>query len=316
MDAIGNSSMGLDWGALRVAFGCEQLGGHAWGDVSQVDVERALHVALDRGIRVFDTADCYGKGESETRLGRFLRGRRSEVFVSTKFGVRFDSSGRVFYDASPEWAEAALAESLRRLGTDCIDLLQLHYPDGLTPLDAVAETLRRFRDEGKIRAFGISNQSSDIVRLVRQLGFSSFSLEYSLANRRHEKAGQLAKSTGAAFLGYGALGQGVLSGKYRGADGLAGGDRRTRAAYVNFHGDRLARNLAIVDALRRWSARVGAPVPVLAISWILRALPGSVALVGIKNPLQAEQAAAAATLNPPDEFFADLESLSRESDLG
>ena len=118
---------------LRLGFGCEQLGGHAWGASDRAELEAAVVRAAELGIRLFDTADCYGLGESESRLGRLLAPFRTDALIATKFGVRFDAAGKVYYDASPAWARTAIDESLRRLGIDCIDLYQLHYPDGVTP---------------------------------------------------------------------------------------------------------------------------------------------------------------------------------------
>ena len=121
----------LFWPALAtrlppIGFGCCPMGRHGWGAVAEEDLLRAVEAALARGICLFDTADVYGLGTSETILGRALRGCRERAIIATKFGVRVEG-GRTSYDTSPAWIREAVEGSLRRLGTDRIDLYQMHY---------------------------------------------------------------------------------------------------------------------------------------------------------------------------------------------
>lgn len=274
----------------RVAFGGCPMGGHGWGAVSRAELETAVRAALDHGLNFFDTADTYGLGESEETLGAALRGRREEAVIATKFGVRVEG-GRTFYDNSPSWIRTALEASLRRLGTDYIDLYQVHYRDGETPLDDLAETLLELRDEGKIRYLGLSNLSESDVDELKPVAsaFVSFQNEFSLATRDHEsEIVTLKREFGLTPLTWGSLGQGILSGKYDSTVTFGDDDRRSRAVYVNFHGDRLTRNLRVVDVLRELAVEYGKPVPAVAIRWILDHLPGSVAIVGVKNTKQLE----------------------------
>jgi aryl-alcohol dehydrogenase-like predicted oxidoreductase len=279
----------------RIAFGTEPLGGYEWGDVDPIEIERAIEMAFDHGVNLFDTADCYGHGESERRLGRILARKKGQAVIATKFGVRFDSENRAFYDNSVEYLEAALHGSLQRLGTDCIDLFQLHWPDGRTPLEAVFDRLDRLRTQGKIRAYGVTNVAPDaLIAHAGRPGLASFSLQYSLAHREHEAAIQKVCDKGLVFLSWGSLGQGILSGRYAASHQWPENDRRRRAQYEHFHGEKLARNLTLVEQLREVARREGYASPAIgALRFILDKIPSSVAIVGVKSRAQIAQSAQA-----------------------
>ena len=298
----------------RVAFGCEQLGGYQWGAVDPAEIAAAIELAIAAGVTLFDTADCYGRGQSERRLGEILAPHRAHVVLATKFGVRFSDSGSVWHDSSPAWAERALDESLTRLNTDVIDLLQMHYWDGVTPLAELFERLERLRERGKIRWYGLSNLPAGTAPPVGYPGLVSASLEYSLVERTHERAARQLGGAGLTFLAYGTLGQGLLSGKYAADVRFAAGDRRARPSYRNFHGERLARNARIVEVVRRQAQTLGVPASVVAIAWVLQTLPASVALVGIKATAQLRDALHALTLRLPGETLAALDAASGTRD--
>ena len=294
----------------RVAFGCEQLGGYGWGSVDPTEVSAAIAAAVDSGPILFDTADCYGKGISEQRLGDALRGENPNAFVATKFGVRFSANGTVYYDNSREWAEVALSGSLRRLQRDRIDLYQLHYHDGRTPLESIFEWLERQRTLGRIGWYGVSNLALDASMASGYPGLVTQSLELSLANRAAESVAQAAMDNGLTFIAYGVLAQGMLSGRYNQGTALPEGDRRRDQRYVNFHGEKLRDNLALVEVLCRHAADLGVAPAQLAIAWILNHLPRAIALVGIKRPQQFADAHAALLLSIPEDVQAELDSVS------
>ena len=301
----------------RLGFGCDPLGGHAWGRVDPVEAGRAVELALDLGVTLFDTADCYGKGLSEERLARALGGHRRSVAIATKFGVRFDSAGAVFYDSSAAWLEEALFGSLRRLRTDYIDLYQVHHWDGRTPWSEIISQLERKRDAGLIRSFGVSNALiGKPVMAARPEGFVSCSFEFSLANRRHQDlARTMHQDWGVDFLSWGSLGQGVLSGKYNCADLLSADDRRRRATYPNFHNERLRQNLRLVEQIREClMAYPGATPAQIAIRWILDYLDFSVALVGAKTRRQVQENVRAVDLRLTRADLAKLDVLSLEEE--
>lgn len=272
----------------RLCVGGCPMGGHGWGIVQEQELIDAVHAALDRGINFFDNADTYGLGQSERTLGRALGSRRSEAVIATKFGVRVEKQG-TFYDNSPQWIRTACENSLRRLGTDYIDLYQMHYRDGHTDIGTVLETLEQLRQEGKIRYFGLSNLTeADFAELEGYKGrFVSLQNEYSLARRDQEA--NILRFSGALDLNpltWGSLGQGILTGKYDHTAKFGSDDRRSREIYVNFHGDKLLKNLEIVEHMKAIAAAHGKPVSAVAVRFILDHLKDSVVICGVKRPAQ------------------------------
>ena len=279
-----------DISVSRLCMGGCPMGGYGWGYVSENAVIATVHRAIDGGINFFDTADTYGLGQSERTLAKALVGRRENVIIATKFGVR-TGDGKTIYDNSPEYIEKALNDSLKRLSTDYIDLYQIHYRDQTTPLDAVVEVLERFKEQGKIRCYGLSNiHGEDFKEMEPFIGsFASCQNEYSLVTRDNENDLlvncndlQLTPMT------WGSLGQGVLTGKYNINSGFGVNDRRSREVYTNFHGDKLRKNIELVEKMKPLAEKLGVSLAALAVRFILDNIPDSVALVGAKNPGQIE----------------------------
>ena len=136
----------------RICMGGCPMGQYGWGKVQEEDLLAAVRKAVDIGINFFDTADTYGLGTSERNLAKAFGNKRKDVVIADKFGVRVEN-GRTWYDNSPQWIMKALENSLRRLHTDYIDLYQIHYRDGKTPLGEVVETLEKIRKKGYIRYY-------------------------------------------------------------------------------------------------------------------------------------------------------------------
>ena len=273
----------------RLCMGGCPLGAYGWGKVEETELIDAVHAALDNGVTFFDTADTYGLGQSEKTLAKALGSHRKEVIIADKFGVRV-GGGKTTYDNSPAYIKEALDASLQRLGTDYIDLYQIHYRDGVTPIEEVIGALEEAKQAGKIRYYGLSNiYEEDKKELAAYAGrFVSFQDEYSLACRKNEADMlQLSEELKLTPLTWGSLGQGILTGKYtRENVNFGKDDRRSREVYVNFHGEKLEKNLQIVDAMRPIAAKYGKPLSALAIRFILDYLPGSVVLCGVKRPSQ------------------------------
>ncbi|MBQ6473807.1 MAG: aldo/keto reductase [Victivallales bacterium] len=264
------------------------MGGYGWGEVLEQELIEAVHTALEHGVTFFDTADTYGLGQSEITLGKALGKHRAEVVIADKFGVKVGPNGTT-YDNSPEYLQQALDASLKRLGTDYIDLYQVHYRDGVTPLEIVADTMEGLRKAGKIRYFGLSNlHSQDFAELGALKGeFVSVQDEYSLACRKNEDDLNILRDDfDLTPLTWGSLGQGILTGKYNNSTTFAANDRRSRDIYVNFHGEKMQKNLEIVEAMKPIAAAHGKPLSAVAIRFILDHLKDSVVLVGAKRPAQ------------------------------
>lgn len=294
--------------------GCP-LGGYGWGDVSRQELINAVRVAVENGINFFDTADTYGLGESEKTLSEALGSDLNNAVITTKFGVRVEN-GKTFYDNSREYIFKAVEGSLKRLNRDYIDLYQVHYRDGKTPLSEVAESLEILKQQGKIRYYGLSNIHKEDMEELKQFSvnpFVSFQDEYSLACRKNENDMFCFRDEfNMTPFTWGSLGQGILSGKYDKNCKFEANDRRSRDIYVNFYGEKLLRNLEIVEVLKEIAGETGKSVSSVAIRWILDYLKDSVVIVGAKTPKQVLQNAESLTFELTDEQITRLENISKE----
>jgi aryl-alcohol dehydrogenase-like predicted oxidoreductase len=267
-----------------VGLGCNNFG---WR-IDKQATKAVVASALDNGINFLDTADMYDTGKSEEYLAEALRGRRNEVVLATKFGF---SMGEGKSGASPAYVRQALDASLQRLGTDRIDLYQLHTPDPATP---IADTLGALKDlvkAGKIREIGCSNFSADQLREVAG-GFASVQNEYSLFHRAPE-ADVLpeCKRSGVAFIPYFPLANGLLTGKYRKGQPLPENSRGKDAFGPTVFTDR---NLDIVESLLRFAALHGHSLLELGVSWLAAQDAVASVIAGARTPEQAKTNAVAA----------------------
>ncbi len=294
--------------------GCP-LGGYGWGDTVRQDLIDAVRTAIDNGINFFDTADTYGLGESERTLAEALGADSQRAVITTKFGVRIEN-GKTFYDNSREYIFQAVEGSLKRLNRDCIDLYQVHYRDGKTPLCDVAESLERLKEQGKIRYYGLSNihkEDEEELKQFKENPFVSFQDEYSLACRKNENdMFSFRDNFEMTPFTWGSLGQGILSGKYDKNCKFDSNDRRSRDIYVNFHGEKLLKNLEIVEVLKEIAAETGKSVSSVAIRWILDYLQDSVVIVGAKSPKQVLQNAEAMSFTLTKDQVERLNEISKE----
>ena len=299
----------------RLCMGGCPAGEYGWGNVSRDEVERAMLHALELGINFFDTADTYGLGRSEETLGETLGPHRAQVALATKFGVRVEN-GHTFFDNSPAYLDQALAASLKRLRTDHIDLYQVHYLDDHTPIPVLMEALLAHQRKGDILAIGLSNVPPERLAELEPYRehIATFQNHFSLAHRTDEATMRATASTlQAAPLTWGSLGQGILTGKYGADVHFDSSDRRSRAVYDNFYGDKLQQNLRIVDEMRPIAAKYGVPVASVAVRWILDTLPGSVVITGVKSPAQAEANALAFTFTLTEAERSALNAVSAEA---
>ncbi len=298
-------------GPLKVSAvgrGCNNLGGR----LDEEGTRAVVRAALDAGVTLFDTADIYGGSKSEEFLGRALAGRRDEVVIATKFGMAAEKAGRA---AS---VRAACEASLRRLGTDRIDLYQFHRPDPDTPVEETLGALDELVRAGKVVAIGNSNFSGEQIdeteRIARARGSARFDCaqnHYSLLHREAEaEVLPACERNGLAFLPYFPLASGMLTGKYhRNAtppEGtrLAGipADRRDR--WMSPHA------FDVVEGLDAYARERGRTVLDLAIAWLLARAPVASVIAGATRPEQvvANVAAASWTLEPDE--VAHVEALT------
>lgn len=274
----------------RIAIGGAPMGLHAWGSTSEEEMLEAIRTGIEQGITYFDTADVYGLGTAERILAKGIGNKRQNLVIATKFGVRrTEDNTRTYYDISPTWMRQAVDGSLKRLNTDYIDIYQIHYLDGITPLDEVIEGLEKLKEEGKIRYYGLSNIRLKDMDFIKPFAgrFCSFQNQYSLACRDYEKdIIELSKTIDMTPLTWGSLGQGILTGKYGRDTVMDKNDKRSRKTYPNFHGEKLQKNLDIVDEMKKMESTYGKKPASIALRFILDYLPESVALVGVKRKSQ------------------------------
>jgi aryl-alcohol dehydrogenase-like predicted oxidoreductase len=274
-----------------VGLGCNNFGMRIDEDQSR-DV---VHAALDAGINLFDTSDSYGGTRSEQFLGRALAGRRDEVIIATKFAspVDDDPSHR---GASARWIVEEVENSLRRLGTDRIDLYQQHYPDKDVPLEETLEALDGLVRAGKVLEIGNSNFDADQLRqadgISAKQGRSRFvSAQNELSLLRRRAADDLLPACaelGLAFLPYFPLGSGLLTGKYRRGEAPPEGTRM-QAWGSGFSERQLTdRNFDRVDALTAWAEARGHSILDLAFAWLLAHDPVASVIAGATRPEQVK----------------------------
>ncbi|HLL63869.1 MAG TPA: aldo/keto reductase [Propionibacteriaceae bacterium] len=295
-----------------VGLGCNNFGAR----MPDEDVPKVVHAAIEAGITLFDTADVYGNvGGSETLLGQALGSRRSEVLIATKFGADMQGANGPDWGArgSRRYIRIAVEASLRRLGTDWIDLYQLHTPDSLTPIEETLAALDELVQEGKVRYLGSSNlagwqvvDADWIARTSGYTGFVSAQNEYSWLNRdiEAELVPALAH-TGQSLLPYFPLARGLLTGKYRRGQQAPAG---TRLAKQNEPLQRA--NFDVIEAIEKFAADRGVSVVQLAIGG-LAAMPtvGSV-IAGATKVEQVEQNVAAGLWSPNEEDLAELQRIT------
>jgi aryl-alcohol dehydrogenase-like predicted oxidoreductase len=269
-----------------LAYGTWQFGGD-WGPVDEQAARAAIGRARSLGINFFDTAQAYGFGRSERLLGQALaadlRSARDSVVIATKGGLRMDGENLV-RDASPAWLRKGAEASLDELGTDYIDLYQVHWPDPHTPISETAAALAELIREGLIRHVGVSNYTTaQIERFAAVLPVETIQPPYHLF-RRDIEADLLpyAAAHSIGVLAYGPLAHGLLGGAITGATTFAAGDWRAHSPA--FTGDGFARNLQVVAALRAFADRRGATIAQLAVAWALAHPAVQVAIVGARTP--------------------------------
>ncbi|MEA2547814.1 MAG: hypothetical protein QOE42_412 [Chloroflexota bacterium] len=297
----------------RIAFGNWSAGGD-WGRVDRDLAIAATREALDLGINLFDTAHAYGFGAAEQLLGEALapeiRSARESIVIATKGGLRKDDGGPV-RDSSPGAIRRDLEASLRSLGTDYVDLYQIHWPDPASPITETAETLDAFVREGLVRFVGVSNYDPRQMATFEQVRpIDTLQPPYDVFRRDIEATIlPFAREHGIGVLVYGPMAHGLLTGRMAEDTTFAPDDWRSKSDL--FVGEAFRRNLSVVRDLTEFAARQGATVAQLAIAWTLANPAVDVAIVGARSPEQIRQTAPAADLQLSADDMAEIELLLR-----
>ncbi|HUP01798.1 MAG TPA: aldo/keto reductase [Gemmatimonadota bacterium] len=289
-----------------VGLGCNNFGKR----LDEKESAAVVDAALEAGINLLDTANIYGDGRSEEFIGRALASRRERVVIATKFGSRMKGEGK---GARPAYIRKAIETSLRRLGTDRIDLYQLHEPDSTVPIEETLGALAELVEAGTVREIGCSNFTVDQIRAADAAAregaarFASVQNEYSLMHREPE-AGVLAECErlGLAFLPYFPLASGLLTGKYRRGRPAPDGTRLAEKRFANELSDR---NLATVEDLIRFAEARGRTILELAISWLLARPVVASVISGATSPRQVEANARAAEWELTEEELDEIDAI-------
>lgn len=295
----------------RVVFGAWAIGGWFWGGSDDDEAVAAIHAALDAGVTAVDTAPMYGCGHSERVVGRALAGRRDEVVLMTKVGLRwddtrgahfFDTTGpegdpiRVFRNLRPDSVKLEVDRSLARLGVDHIDLVQCHWPDPSTPVEETMGALSELVDAGKVRAVGVSN--FDVPLLERSKAalapspLASNQPPYSLLTRGIEEAVlPWSRRAGIGTIVYSPMERGLLTGKMTPERTFAEGDGRAQHPWFSVENRR--RVCAALETAAELARARSCTLPQLVVAWTLHQRGVSAALVGARTPAQARETAGA-----------------------
>lgn len=285
---LGNSGIEVS----RIGLGTWAIGGWMWGGTDESASIETIRHAVGKGVTFIDTAAVYGMGASEQIVGRALtrHGLRDDVVLATKCGLEWsDDHQKIWRNATRQRIEKEIDDSLRRLGTDRIDLYQLHWPDPATPVEETAQALDDLRQAGKIRAVGVSNLDAAGVRAFSSLA-DLHSNQPPLNLFERDAADNILPTCaelGVGTVTYGALCRGLLSGRMRRDRRFEGDDLRNNDP--KFQQPRLDQYLAAVDALDAFAREhYGKDILALALRWTLDQPGHSVALWGGRTPEQLE----------------------------
>jgi len=314
-----------------VIFGAWAIGGWMWGGNEEQDSIDAIRAAIEHGVNTIDTAAIYGMGHSEELVGRAIKGRRDQVVIATKCGMRWDSSegsdpwqqqdneGRpitIRRNAKPGSIANECEQSLKRLGIDVIDLYQIHWPDTTTAVEDSMHAMSKLQEQGKIRAIGVSNYNVEwLRRAVKAAPVASLQPPYSLIQRKIEKdILPFCRSHDVGLIVYSPLERGLLTGKVTPDREFAPGDHRATHKY--FTVENRKRVLAALEKIRPIADKHKASFAQLAINWTIHEPGITAALVGARNAEQAAHNAGAMNFTlTPDERAAIRAAFDEPSKL-
>jgi len=280
---------GLD--VSRIGLGAMSMAGYYnIGAGSDAESIRTIHRALDLGVTHLDTAEIYGPYTNEELVGRAIKDRRDKVVLATKFGIVSHSGGGPgVLDSSPANIRVAVEGSLKRLGTDHIDLYYQHRVDPKVPIEETIGAMKRLVEAGKVRAIGLSEARPETIRRAHKIHpIAAVQNEYSLLYRAEgEETLQATRELGISFVAYAPLGRSMLTGSVKGKADLPEGDRRL--AHPRFQGDNLDRNVKIVKRLEEISVEKKCTPAQLVLAWLLAQGKDIVPIPGTKRKQRVDE---------------------------
>jgi aryl-alcohol dehydrogenase-like predicted oxidoreductase len=287
-----------------IGLGCMGMSAF-YGATDDAESTRTIHRALDLGCNFLDTSDMYGPHTNERLVGAAIAGRRDEVFLATKFGIRVElgADGKPVgrsVDGSPDYVRSAVEDSLQRLGVEHIDLYYQHRVDPRTPIEETVGAMAGLVTEGKVRYLGLSEASAATIRRANAVHpITAVQSEYSLWTRDVEQdVLPVLAELGIGLVPYSPLGRGFLSGRFTSPDQLDEGDFRKRGP--RFTGENLEHNLELAERVKQLAAKKGVTPGQLALAWVLHRGPHFVPIPGTKHVSYLEENLAAADLELSD----------------
>jgi len=260
-----------DYRVSRLGLGCMSMSG-VYGKQDDRECIATIQRALDRGINILDTSHSYGEGHNQELIGKAIKGRRDKVVIHSKTGspkgktadgINRGGGGR-------DYLRQVCEESLRRLGTDRLDVLCMSRVDRRVPIEESVAAMAEMVKEGKTRYIALSEASPETIRRAWTVHpIASLQIEYSLFSRDPEPFGNIkaVRERGMGFMAYSPLGRGILSGQFHSVDDIPAGDRRRE--HPRYSGDNMKKNVALVRQLEEIAAEKGASLPCLALAWLL-----------------------------------------------
>jgi aryl-alcohol dehydrogenase-like predicted oxidoreductase len=301
---LGTNAGGLEVSALGL--GCMGLS-HGYGPaVTEADGVALVRAAVDAGVTFFDTAQVYGPFTNEELLGRALAPVRDQVAIATKFGFSFDDADPRQLDSRPETIRASVEESLRRLGTDRVELLYQHRVDPDVPIEDVAGAVKELVDAGKVAHFGLSEAGVDVIRRAHAVQpVTALQSEYSLFWREPEQEIiPILAELGIGLVPFSPLGKGFLTGAITATTSFAEGD--LRGTLPRFTADARAANQALVDLVTAIATRREATPAQVALAWLLAQQPQVVPIPGTTKTTRLRENLGAVDVHLSQGDLADL----------
>lgn len=313
-----------DVNVTELAFGAWAIGGWMWGGADSREAIRAMEAAIDEGMTTIDTAPVYGFGLSEELVGKAVKGKRHDVQILTKFGMVWtekkgefffpsrDNSGNsidIYKYSGPEKVISDCETSLKRLGTDYIDLFQIHWPDPTTPVAETMEALNSLVKAGKIRAGAVSNYSVDLMKeAVGTFNIVSNQVPYSMLNRGiEEEIVPFCIENNIGILAYSPLQRGILTGKISRDHEFRDGDSRPSTIY--YREPNLTRILDFIEKLKNIAAERGVTLAQLVLNWTIRQPGITCTLAGGRNEAQIRENVRATEFRLSDEEITRISRL-------
>ena len=293
-----------------ISLGTWVFGGDNWNGVKEKDCIDAVTVALECGINLIDTAPIYGYGISEETIGKAIKGKRDKVIIATKCGL-IGTGTNITNNLKPDSIKKEIEQSLKRLGTDYIDIYQCHWPDPNTPIEETMAEMNRLKKEGKIRYVGVSNFGVEILKQAKNSAdIVTLQSHYSLLERLIEKEIlPYCREKGIGIITYGSLGGGILSGKYKKPPSFKSFDARS-FFYKYYQGEGFKKASEVVNILKEISVKTKKPINQIALNWVWQKEGIASAIVGCRNAEQAKMNALSATWELSQE---DIEKLDNSA---